>query len=128
MADNALMYSTLDRVIAASADGSRNQKTWVEINDCGTAFCYAGHLLHSQGWEAVRLFDQPSYGTFGLFKDGEILTWTQIGARAAAELDLTDAEADALFAEENTLEELKELVDQIVDGTFEAEVHEPWIF
>ena len=103
MADNALLYSTLDRVIAASADGSWNQKTWVEINECGSAFCYAGHLLHSQGWQAVRLPEQPSWATFGLTRNGEILTWTAIGERAAEELDLTTAEADALFEEDNTL-------------------------
>jgi len=119
MADNALLYSTLDRVIAASADGSWNQKMWVEINECGSAFCYAGHLLHSQGWQPIRLPEMPSWSTFGLVRDGEILTWTGIGARAAEELGLTNAEADALFEEDNTLEQLKEIVDEIANGTFE---------
>jgi len=122
MADNALLYSTLDRVIAASADGSWNQKMWVEINECGSAFCYAGHLLHSQGWQAVRLPEQPSWATFGLQRGGEILTWTGIGERAAQELGLTNAEADALFEEDNTLEQLKEIVDEIANGTFEEPI------
>ena len=119
MADNALLYATLDRVIAAAADGSWNQKMWVEINECGSAFCYAGHYLHSRGWRACRLPEQPTWATYALTRDGEILTWTGIGERAAAELGLTPAEADALFEEENTLEQLKEIVDEIANGTFE---------
>ena len=128
MPDKDMLYATLDRVIAADADGTWNQKAWVEINDCGTAFCYAGHLLHSQGWQPIRLAADMPWNSVGLIKDGEVLLWTGIGARAAALLGLTGEEADALFSEDNTLEELKELVDQIVDGTFEPEVHEPWIF
>lgn len=118
MADNALLYATLDRVVAAAADGSWNQKMWVEINECGSAFCYAGHLLHMQGWQAVRIPEQPSWATFGLARNGEILTWTGIGERAAQELGLTNAQADALFEEDNTLEQLKEIVDEIANGTW----------
>lgn len=118
MADNALMYATLDRVVAAAADGSWNQKMWVEINECGTAFCYAGHYLHSQGWQACRMPDSQPWATFGLARGGEILTWTMIGQCAADELGLTNAEADALFEEGNTLEDLKEIVDEIANGTF----------
>ena len=126
MADNVLMYQTLDRVIAAAADGSWNQKMWVEINECGSAFCYAGHLLHMQGWQAIRIPGQPSWSTFGLKRGEEVLTWTGIGARAAEELGLTPAEADALFEEDNDLERLKMLVDEIANGTFEEP--EPIVF
>jgi hypothetical protein len=126
VADNTLMYAALDRTVAAAADGTWNQKMWVEINECGSAFCYAGHLLHMQGWQAVRLPDQPSWSTFGLARNGEILTWTGIGERAAQELGLTNAEADALFEEDNDLERLKMLVDEIANGTFEEP--EPIVF
>jgi len=128
VADNTLMYATLDRVVAAAADGTWNQKKWVEINDCGSAFCYAGHLLHSQGWQPIRLAGDQVWDSVGLVKDGEILMWTGIGARAAELLGLSSEEEEALFAEENTLEQLKELVDEIANGTFKPGEPEPWIF
>jgi hypothetical protein len=126
------MYRTLDAVLAAGGAGRPgwNQQKWVDINTCGTAFCYAGWALHLTGWQAVRLKDEgtPDHLSEVMVKDGRILRWMEIGAAARDLLGLTNEEADALFAEENTIEDLKELVDSIVSGTFEwPEGAEPWV-
>ena len=83
-----------------------NQAEW-----CGTAQCFAGWAVelagyaHGEGFEDMGLFDSP---------------WSEkvLTTREAATdlLGLTEAEADTLFAADNTRDALELMVKDLING------------
>jgi hypothetical protein len=96
----------LEQVMAFIKDHpeKHDQGTW--INDCGTAACFAGWTVLLTGWQ------QSSVDTDEVWKDG---SRRFVGSVAREELDLTDADADLMFAGQNTVETLELMGKDLVN-------------
>jgi hypothetical protein len=84
-----------------------DQRHWASHTPCGTAYCFAGTALMLAGkadftW-CSRAYDGLEYAE--QMADGEDI---DTAARELLGLDLLDG--DALFAPQNTLDQLRELV------------------
>jgi hypothetical protein len=115
------LYETLDRVIQADAEGLHDQRNWVSVEEyppdpgleCRTAACFCGWRALQDGGQlraygAVVLPDKTILGgdTLGI-------SWTDWGAER---FGLTIETAQILFHENNTVEDLKSIVDEISAG------------
>lgn len=68
-----------------------SQHHWSDLlNECGTAYCIGGTVLHLDGWEADR------YGVWTRDNDPEIV-YQSVPATAAALMGLPKDEASILF-------------------------------
>jgi len=87
---------------------SLKEVTVEEINSCSTAFCFAGHAALKAGF-----FPPPKNG--GEWKiidpDGR---YVLADAFAAEKLGLTFSQADALFHQDNTMEDLEKMVEALI--------------
>jgi hypothetical protein len=100
---------------AQEANRWRWEKTKVvDPNICGTAFCFAGHVVNFTVDKPLFLVDEDGTGAdFFDLDTGEIRDI----ARAAKEaLDLTDEEADKLFAGSNSLGRLRDLLEEFEEA------------
>lgn len=119
--DKVALRETLDRVIAADAARQWNQNHWAlpqatnrdALDDdsvCGTAQCFAGWRLVLDGYHTVgvdAMENAQGVHVYGL----------SIGRQAQDRLGLTEKQGDLLFDGDNSLERLKELVDELCDGS-----------
>jgi hypothetical protein len=94
-----------------------DQKQW----RCGAAACFAGHaaILAGAEWEG-----DSDFGIYVLppnaKSEGEFLF---VGAYAQAVLGLSNAEADDLFWQDNTLADLEAKVAALIELAKEYEAH-----
>ncbi len=92
-----------------------NQENWFTRNSCGTACCLAGRQALLEGWKP-EWWVPNSDNTAGVVKGGEYSAAHQVAREA---LGLTAQQASALFDAGNTLKEVEEIIDRIVQGTFD---------
>jgi hypothetical protein len=81
-----------------------------EVNSCKTAFCFAGHAALKSG------FPSPPKNSFEVWTaeiDGK--TWW-VDSYAADKLGITYDQADVLFAGENSLKEIEDIVNAIIEN------------
>ena len=128
MTDATKLYATLDRVIAANAEGKWKQDYWIVTDQelrtddfCGTAGCYAGHYVMLEGYTEVVMGNDPHSDrpiSMGLRNPvtGKKVDQHDIPYFAIKGLGLTDEQAETLFHYDNKLEDLKQIVDSIVAG------------
>ncbi len=107
-----------------------NQATWASRRDCGTVCCIAGKAALLEGW-------RPDFLSRADVSDAFTITFERDGSSRFADelaqeiLGLTDQEASHLFRSENTVEQIEELIDKIVDGSYdemEWQDHLDWDF
>jgi len=134
-----LLYGTLDAVVAADILGTWNQQDWLRFEDpdddgseevmeraerrqaatgewCGTTCCYAGHALLIEGGRLV--YDE---GRSYILLDKCLLSAGSVSPEAMQRLGLTEWEASTLFSANNSLQDLKEIVDAIAAGKFRGD-------
>ena len=124
MPDADLLYETLDAVIEADTGNRWIQGEWITplardgsitevVSDwCGTAGCFAGHRAFLDGAVPIVAHGVVSRSRV-LLPDGQI---TGVEVYAEDRLRLTNTQSLRLFAGSNSLEDLKQIVDQIVAG------------
>lgn len=125
MVNAQLLSETMDAVIAADQDGTWNQATWYDPirddqgNFCGTAGCFAGHRAFLDGYKLVwrdNWHRLPGYYEIENTVQDCILNFASIPSYVQNRLELTDHQAEVLFSENNTLDELKEMVNALLAG------------
>lgn len=99
------------------------QNRWaIRSEGCGTAFCAAGWACHANGdrfvWQnAARQTRNPgtvnAEEAFQVEVDG---VRVDIFDRAANLLGLTDEQADELFEAHNTLDDVLNIIDTLIEG------------
>lgn len=113
----ALAYAVLDQITAHPQRW--DQSNWITETDCDTAACFAG-------WACLLSGDRPSHEQ-GVLRPGPSGTFKHLAAvevagiflprtvryRAAELLDIGCNDADALFAWNNTIDQLHQLVARI---------------
>lgn len=109
MPDFELMDRVLDQI-------SKNPKTWDQTtwrrptgNECGTAMCFAGWVADLSGAE----WYSNTAGTveFAKVDVGGVPVWVDEYATAA--LGIKSWEAEQLFESSNTLDDLREIVEDL---------------
>lgn len=104
MGNTALLQGTMAKVHEAAPTGQHNQRQWgSKTEGCGTAYCYAGWLVVTDGGvlEGANTFRMP---------DGSLLHGGEVGEYAQKRLGLTGAEARAMFLSTNTIADLEYFV------------------
>jgi hypothetical protein len=119
MADNALLYETLEATKVAAAEDRHVQELYYAYADrkghaCQTAGCFAGQRAFLDGYRLG-----PSYT---LERDGETLSDSAVGDYARRRLGLTDFQATVLFDPYNTIADLQEVVLAIAAGKSDSEL------
>jgi hypothetical protein len=106
--DKEALWETLDRVIAADVEGKWDQTTWV----CGTTGCFCGHRALLDGAEivGVNCVRLPGGVWLDLDSEDDAHSWSLWGRDR---FGLTYQQAEGLFHADNTLEDLKDIVDRI---------------
>jgi hypothetical protein len=87
------------------------QRDWARKTECGTAYCFAGHVVRALHPDAVYLFRE--YDDTALRVDLPGAGERSIRSIALAALGLTEYGADVLFEATNRLEHLREYVTQL---------------
>lgn len=88
-----------------------NQSTWAEKTACGTTLCFAGTAAALAGHQFV--WDEFSNDAYLCrAQSGKV---EYVAAVAVRELDLTDAQADALFIHSSTFDEVERTVKDIIN-------------
>lgn len=96
------------------------QGNWVEKGeDCGTTRCFAGTAAHLSPDYAIRLSVEDSYFTCHREEDGEEVEFSRAGAEI---LGLNDNQAEEMFFDAGTLDDLYALAKQYTGIDFRAEV------
>jgi len=95
-----------------------NQKMWAIRNECGTAYCFAGHTVIMSGWRV--LFEPYGNGNLwaGACKNPETGARVTISKAAAGLLGISPELARMLFNETNSADFLRFLVDEIIEGVY----------
>jgi hypothetical protein len=84
--------------------------TFEEINSCSTAFCFAGHAALKAGF-----FPPPKNGgQWKVIDPNGHTVYAQDFAQN--KLGLTASQADALFHQDNTMEDLEVMVDALIES------------
>ena len=118
-----LIRKTLEHITAHPEEW--DQTTWAtERQGCGTAFCFAGHVVNSEGheivWESGGECDcEWCGGTVSAefcLVDGKPRTISNVAMHA---LGLTRDQADTLFAGGNGLQVLYALANEYTNGEIE---------
>ncbi len=102
-----------------------DQMTWASRRSCGTVCCIAGKASILSGWEP--LFEKTSF-TIVFEKDDHVESADEI---AKCALGLSEDQAIHLFRAANTVEQIEELIDKIIDGSYndvEWQDHLDWDF
>lgn len=82
-----------------------------EVNSCGTAMCFAGHAALMEGFPAPPKVQHTEWSRK---IDGDF--WPEsVDAFATKRLGLSSEVAEELFDSENTIEQLREMVDYITE-------------
>lgn len=120
------LRETMDAVLAASADGLWDQVRWISPKSCGTAACFAGHRALQDGF-VLPGFDRSDEDIVVNPRTGEELYYVLSGQAAEGHhvaeyarqrFGLTESEADWLFDSANSLDTLKEIVDDLCSGRY----------
>lgn len=96
--------------------GEWDQDFWAQRTDCGTTYCLAGTVAVQQGYELS--FDDVGGAS-------QVTTGEGIADVAERELGLTEAQADELFIESDTLRDLYRVARDITNGEIEVPVELP---
>ena len=123
---NVTLLQTTMRFIELNPD-KHNQRAWV--NECGTAFCYAGHAALLAGVTEPPMSVTASYDYWGVnistlescgvARYEDLNAGTQIVDEfAAQQLGLTEEEASTLFEADRTVKALRALVDALCNGAW----------
>jgi hypothetical protein len=85
-----------------------DQSSYAQPSNCGTAYCIAGYAVINgvPGAEA----EVNGWGDYYLRVNGEIAHW---GTEGCEVLGLTYEEGDALFADDNDIQRVREVAEQI---------------
>jgi hypothetical protein len=119
MADNALLYETLEATKVAAAEDRHVQEVYYSYADrkghsCQTAGCFAGQRAFLDGYRLGL--------SYTLERNGETLSDSAVGDYAARRLGLTAFQATVLFDPYNTIEQLEDLVHAIAAGESDSEL------
>jgi hypothetical protein len=110
------MYETLDQVIAVTPEGGWRQDVWITHNEtCGTAGCFAGWRVMLDGYTELRFNGENEVTALCNPDTGECVLPTQIADWATRSLGLNSQEVNRLFCSDNTLRDLKEIVDELCE-------------
>lgn len=108
------MYETLDKVLEVAPQGGWNQGLWIMHDEtCGTVGCFAGWRVVLDGYTDIRYNLDDEIMALRNPDTGECVWPNQIAGWAARSLDLNARQAAKLFYSENTLEDLKRIVDEL---------------
>jgi hypothetical protein len=120
--DREAMYETLDKVLAVEPEGLWYQGDWISLvaqgGVCRTAGCFAGWRVMLDGYtELVTNYTEleAANGVIEGLRNpvtGDTIWTPYIAQEAMFRLGLTVAQSNELFAAENSLEDLKALVDK----------------
>lgn len=99
-----LLRQTLDYIKTHPQEW--DQEVWRWVTDCGTVACFAGTACRLNG----DTFGDLDCVDLVILPDGKV---QEIKGRARDILGLTIGEADGLFAAENTLETLEQIVEEL---------------
>jgi hypothetical protein len=119
MADIEALWLTLKETEEAAKKQLWDQSYWMAEMKCGTTGCFAGHYAISQG--CVPALDSHFYDDKTSINDTADC-FTPEGERvyirsfAKEGLGLTEDEADALFEGDNTLSDLRLIIEAISKG------------
>jgi len=80
-----------------------------EVNSCGTAFCFAGHVAIRTGFPAPPKDNYASW--FRVEENGK---YTFVEQYAQEQLELSNDQADALFQADNSMDDLEWMVNEII--------------
>lgn len=80
-----------------------------EVNSCGAAFCFAGHVAMAEGFPAPPKNNNATWYRNFLDVDG-FREYEEVSEFAIKRLGITSWQADALFAAENDMEQLEKMV------------------
>lgn len=81
-----------------------------EVNSCNTAFCFAGHTALMTGFVAPPKVN-------GALWEGEVDgKYYAVNEYAKEKLGITWDQADELFAAENSMEDIRKIIDMIKDN------------
>lgn len=121
--DKQALRETMDMVLAMAARGEHDQDVWVRPSTeassteftCGTQACFCGTRALMDGAQVLttnfaRLPDGTLIGE-GMGYDGD--SWTEWGRKR---FGISPDQATELFWGNNSLEDLKAIVDRICDG------------
>lgn len=114
MPNIALLRRTMDLVELAAPKGEWNQHfyrnpiAWRDGGPCGTALCFAGWTVIAAGAEFAD--DHPFHFRYGMVAD-DFGGCVDIPVWAARALGLSMFEAGELFNPDNTLEDLRTIVE-----------------
>lgn len=85
-----------------------------EVNSCNTSMCFAGHAALMSGFDAPPKNDYLMWRGWGPgLRKAETM---DVDEYAREVLGLTFEQADVLFQGENTLEDLKEIVENLIEN------------
>lgn len=109
------LRETMDAVLAAASEDGWEQTRWIGEDQCGTYGCFAGWRVILDG----GVMHKPdtdvypaTYGAYARMPDGRVV---QVREYAVKQLGLSQEQAEEMFHANNTLEDLKHLVDPICD-------------
>lgn len=118
-----LLRKTLEHITAHPEEW--DQTAWAEETACGTSFCLAGHVVHSQGHELLwrnvsdcceSCADAPAYANHCVVDERR----RTIENVAMHELGLSEAQAQILFSANNELDELWRNSHDITNGEIQV--------
>jgi hypothetical protein len=89
-----------------------DQDQWAQLADCGTKYCFAGHAAFMCGWTPI--FDPDNTAAFCTSPDGDDSVPIESVARDL--LGVTILQAEFLFYECGTADELRACVDKLISG------------
>lgn len=93
-----------------------NQQLWGCRNECGTAFCFAGHAVVRAGaelaWEVDFVTDDGTFERADFLREPIRGIYT-IAGYASHVLGLNGPQSNDLFAGDNTLEDLRRIITEI---------------
>ncbi len=94
-----------------------DQTDWIKVTSCGTSCCIAGRVVLTNGWKPI---DSGSSGMianeYGVFREVDDVARELLG--------ITHEEAYYLFLAENTLADVEEIIEGLIDGTLDIDT---WI-
>lgn len=90
---------------------------------CLTAGCLAGHVAINDGYDQIEVSDEGQ--SIGIWNPdtGDTLTWSgpdSVGEYARSKLGLNQQQAEVLFESQNTLDDLREIVEELCASEMSA--------
>ena len=94
MADREFIKDVLDNIRRAPVPGLFDMEDWAQRKSCGTAMCFAGWTVHTNG-DKIVFYDDEISSVNCMSRSGKI---HNIEERARDLLDLTRYQADEIFS------------------------------